>query len=312
MTENSLPFRIHKSARIAHAQFKVADLARMLPFYRDLLGLKVREAPNSRAELAPSSLGPPLLTLVEHPTARPVPAYSTGLYHLALRFPHRKSLATTLLRLLSAGWPLQGASDHLVSEAIYLVDPEGNGLELYRDRPRAEWPRRGERIQMATLPLDLNALLEEADKEAAKISQIHPQMDIGHIHLQVSDLASTAAFYQDLVGFEIMAEMPSALFLAAGGYHHHLGANIWQSRNAPRPEPDNTGLHSYAIEIPENTGWLHLFERLSASGATLQALEREDRVGFVLEDQDGNLIEVLTQTHEELHDRLSALERAAH
>ncbi|MCW5876353.1 MAG: VOC family protein [Anaerolineales bacterium] len=288
-------FQIHPDTQIAHVELQVRDLDNMLAFYNGLMGFHLLEQGEGRARLSAAEGGQALLTLVHNPAAelQPSSTYGVGLYHTAFLFPGRGPLATTLLRVAAGGWPLQGASDHQVSEAIYFADPEGNGIEIYRDRPRADWPRLQDSIQMGNLPLDLNKLVEEADREAAETGRIDPQTVIGHIHLQVSDTAAAQAFYGDLLGFEVMMAMPTALFMAAGGYHHHLGANIWHSRGAPLREAGKTGLLSYGYQVPDLAGWDALVQRLEAGGQTLQPIERDGVNGVVLQDQDGIRVELL-------------------
>lgn len=197
----------------------VASLERSRHFYHDVLGLGDR----------------PFLKLIEDPGAAPVVARAPGLFHIALLMPDRAALAASLHRLISHGYPMQGASDHLVSEALYLADPDGHGLELYRDRPREEWQWADGRVRMATDPLDLRALLEEAPAASAA-DTMHADTKLGHIHLRASRLDDSLAFYSGL-GFDLTCEYPGAIFLSTGGYHHHVALNVWQSRNAaPAPE----------------------------------------------------------------------------
>jgi len=172
---NENAFQISPDTQIAHIELQVADLANMLAFYGDLLGFRLLENKEGQAKLSANGQAPSLLTLTERKGARRQPAFSTGLYHTAFRFPGRKPLATALLRIVAAGWPLQGASDHRFSEAIYLADPEGNGIELYRDRPRSDWPDPNDALQNGNLPLDLRKLLEEADQAAAQDGKIDPK-----------------------------------------------------------------------------------------------------------------------------------------
>lgn len=287
-------YQIHPDTQIAHLELQVADLGNVVAFYRDLIGFQLIDSEDGRARLSATGKSPALLTLTELKGARPQPEHSTGLYHTAFRFFGRKELATTLVRIVASGWPLQGASDHRVSEAIYFADPEGNGIEIYRDRPREQWPRLQESIQMGNLPLDLGQLLEEADQLAAQAGKIDPRTEIGHVHLQVSSLATTEAFYHDLLGLDIVMSLPTALFMSAGGYHHHLGANTWHSRNAPPRAEDMTGLKSYAYLIPSETGWQSVYQRLVDSGKQTTVVQRDGQVGIAVFDQDQNNVELMT------------------
>ncbi|MEX1071604.1 MAG: VOC family protein [Anaerolineales bacterium] len=305
------PFKIHPDTKIAHVELQVADLANIRAFYGDLMGFQLIEEKDGQARLSPTGQTPALITLTERKDARPQPAHSTGLYHTAFRFPNREKLANELLRIVAAGWPLQGASDHRVSEAIYLADPEGNGIEIYRDRPREQWPKLQETVQMGNGPLDLRKLLEEADQTTAQDGKLDPATDIGHMHLQVSDLGTTDAFYHELLGLDIVMSMPTALFMSAGGYHHHVGANIWQSRGAPRREDDLLGLGSYAFSIPDEAGWLALQERLQQSGKPLTAVERDGQIGVMVEDQYGLQVELLAPATEAIRKSLEQLAPAA-
>ena len=179
--------------------------------------------------------GEPLIELVSAPDAPRAPSFSTGLFHLAILVPDRAELARSLQRLAGAGWRLTGASDHLVSEALYLRDPEGNGIEIYRDRPREEWRRDGDELAMATLPLDLESVLGELEQDEAPANGMPAGTTMGHVHLQVADIPPVEGFYNGALGLDVMVRSyPGALFLAAGGYHHHLGLNTWQSQGAPR------------------------------------------------------------------------------
>jgi catechol 2,3-dioxygenase len=191
------------------------------------------------------------------------------------------------------GWPFQGAADHLVSEALYLTDPDGNGLELYVDRPRAAWPYRNGQLIMATDPLDLNALLAEADQDPAPWTGVDPGVDVGHVHLHVSDLARAEAFYSGLLGMDVTQRgYPGALFLSAGGYHHHLGVNTWAGAGAPPPPPDAVGLISFALNLPGAPAWRALLDRLRAAGAPLEGGEWENGLYALIYDPDRNGIEL--------------------
>lgn len=192
--------------------------------------------------------GEPLVVLHELPGAPRQPRRSAGLYHFAILVPSRKALGAALMRLVQTQTRLQGASDHLVSDALYLADPDGNGIEIYRDRPRDQWTYTGGEVDMATDPLDLQALLEDADGEA----KLDPQTVIGHVHLHVSGLPSSLDFYHGLLGFDLMLRFgPSALFLSAGGYHHHLGLNTWAGEGAPPAPKDAAGLDHFTVVLPD-------------------------------------------------------------
>ncbi len=206
----------------------VVDLDGVRRFYRDALGLQQRDAGEGVVRLGTEERDLVVLHQVED--ASPAPR-SAGLFHLAILYPGRAELAEALLRLARAGERLDGASDHLVSEALYLHDPEGNGIELYRDRPRDEWRHEPNgQVEMATIALDLQDLLGAARSDAPEAA-IPTEAIVGHVHLQVADLAATRAFYVDLLGFDVATDgYPDALFLATGGYHHHVGTNVWRSR----------------------------------------------------------------------------------
>jgi catechol 2,3-dioxygenase len=309
---NQINFKLHPDTRIAHVEYQVADLNRMVAFYSGLMGFQLIEQTDGIARISPTGQPPALITLIERKGARQQPERSTGLYHTAFRFPGRGPLATILLRIVASGWPLQGAADHRVSEAIYLPDPENNGIEIYRDRPRQEWPQLNGMVQMGNLPLDLHKLIEEADQAKAQTGVIDPGADIGHIHLQVSNTAAADAFYHGLLGFDVVMSMPSAIFLSAGGYHHHIGANTWNSLNAPRREDDMTGLRSHAYMIPDEASWLALLERLQAASQSLSSIERGNYPGVAVSDQDGNRVELLGPDTDPIRAALTKVSLAQH
>jgi catechol 2,3-dioxygenase len=250
-------------------QLRVADLARALDFYARGLGLAVWERDARTAVLGVGER--PLLRLVAHEGLRPADPHAAGLYHTAFLFPDRAALATVVRHLLAQGQRFTGASDHLVSEAFYLDDPDGNGVELYRDRPRAEWPRDGDGIAMATLPLDAEALLAEA---AERYVGAPAGTVVGHVHLQVGDVAAAQHFYCDVLGFAVMARFGSAaLFVAAGGYHHHLGLNVWRSRGAGPGPRTHAGLDHLEVLLPDAAAVAAVVARAEAAGV---AVHRSD------------------------------------
>ena len=229
----------------------VADLDRARDFYRDVIGLTELEPSDGVVRLgAGGDSSVPIVELVGNPDAPARPPGTSGLFHLAILVPSRPDLARALQRVAEMGWRLSGASDHLVSEALYLSDPEGNGIELYRDRPRDHWPLRAGVLQMDTLPLDLDGVLGELRREDADAG-MPPGTRMGHVHLNVGDLAAAEAFYSGALGFDVTVRgYPGALFVSAGGYHHHLGLNTWAGENAPPPPPGSRGLRQFEIVLP--------------------------------------------------------------
>lgn len=260
----------------------VAELGRSLEYYREVVGLEVREQGEGRASLGVSELE--LVVLVEEPGARPAVGY-TGLYHFALLVPERVDLARWLAHASRARVPLVGLSDHFVSEALYLSDPDGHGIEIYWDRPREVWEGQvAER--MTTLPLDVDSLLGELAEPALESFDGLPRGTVmGHVHLKVADVLETVAFYRDVLGFALMAQLgPSAAFLSAGGYHHHVGANTWESAGAPPPPPGIAALRQATIVLPDDTERDRVLARLERDGRPVHATA----AGAVCADPSGN------------------------
>src|SRR5690606_4330755 len=271
---------------LGHVRLRVRDLDNALDFYERVLGLRTIERDGDVALLSAAGTPPALLVLEGRPEAPPRPRRSTGLYHFAILLPDRRALAQALLRLARLRWPLQGASDHLVSQALYLADPEGNGIELYDDRPRESWHVRpnGE-IAMATEPLDLDALLlEAASANGDDDATMHPGAVLGHVHLNVSDLGAAESFYHGVLGFDVTTRSyPGALFLAAGGYHHHIGANTWAGRGAPRPPAGAAGLVHFEVVIPDAAARDAVLARARDAGVPSEPVNG----GVRLADRDG-------------------------
>lgn len=281
-------FQLAADTHIGYAHLRVADLNRSLGFYRDQLGLTEIRRDGDTSYLSADGSEPAIIILTEDPDAPPKPRRSTGLYHVAIRLPSRKALAETFRQLVVKQVPFSGFSDHLVSEALYLPDPDDNGLELYRDRPREEWRMSNGAVAMDTLPLDLDDLLGEAGDEP--YTGIDPATDIGHIHLHVSSLPRAEAFYVDLLGFDAMQRSyPGALFVAAGGYHHHIGLNTWAGTTPP--PADAIGLVAYSVVIPSVEAFAAVVERANEAG--IPVTSRDGRT-FV-SDQDGNSIELVQE-----------------
>jgi len=261
-SQGSLP----AETRIGRVALRVADLDRSLAFYTSALGFQPMVREPGRADLGAG--GEALLGLRETPGAPPKPEWATGLYHFAVLLPTRADLGRILRHMIDSEIQLQGASDHLVSEALYLADPDGNGIEIYRDRPRPEWPRMGDTIQMATDPLDAEGVLAEAEGAGVRFSGLPTGTTIGHIHLQVGEIPRAEEFYVRRLGFEMMAAMHSAIFVSAGGYHHHVGLNTWTSRGQG-PVSGTAGLEEFSVVLPGPAAREAVIERLSAAGLTV-------------------------------------------
>jgi catechol 2,3-dioxygenase len=263
------PEAIDARTRIGAVHLTVQDLARSRDFYERVIGL--RPAERDDGSLAFGVDGErPLVHLYGDAAAAGLDRRATGLFHQAILFPTRRDLAVALARVAQARWPLDGASDHLVSEALYLSDPDGNGIELYRDRPREEWQRRDGELQMATLPLDVRDLLGELDD--SPIAPLAPSgTTIGHAHLQVAELDEIERFYNGVLGFDVVVRTyPGALFVSAGGYHHHIGLNTWNSAGSGPPAPGAVGLRHYEILLPEENALQQTMARVHAAGVAAE------------------------------------------
>lgn len=231
---------------IGRVALSVSDLGRSLAFYERVIGLELLAGDGRRASLGVA--GYPLLELTEIPGARRVRA--AGLYHFALLTPSRVELARALAHYLRVDAPITGYADHAVSEAIYLSDPDGHGIEVYRDRPRETWQFPNGRLHMTTESLDLQSLLSELPEPPPEDWRLPPGTMMGHIHLQVADIAATERFYSDHLGFEVMVRYgPAATFLATNGYHHHIGANTWAGTGLTTAPGDASRLLWYEIAI---------------------------------------------------------------
>ncbi|HEX5146841.1 MAG TPA: VOC family protein [Conexibacter sp.] len=272
----------------------VADLAGTSAFWQRTVGLRpLDDGDDGVVRLGAG--GDTLVELLGDASARPRARRSSGLFHVALLVPDRLALARALRRVVASGGRLAGASDHLVSEALYLSDPEGNGIELYRDRPRAEWRRDADgELAMATLPLDLDDLAGELRTIADEPDGGMPHgTTVGHVHLQVADLAPAKAFYVDALGFEVTVRgYPGALFVAAGGYHHHLGLTTWASAGGPPADPSARGLRSFSLQLPDAAERERVTLRLAEAGYAL----REERDAAVATDPFGISVRICATT----------------
>ena len=240
-------YRLPADTHIGRVRLQVTDLAHSVTYYREL-GLRVLGAATGRTLLGAHGDDTPLVELLEHKGAKPVPQQGRlGLYHFALLLPDRAALGR-FARHLADTHVRAGASDHLVSEAFYLRDPDGLGIEVYADRPRAEWQVSEGQVRMATEPLDLAGLVRAAGD--APWSGMPAGTRVGHVHLHVGDLSEAAAFYHEALGFDkVVWNYPGALFVSAGGYHHHLGLNTWAA-GAPAAGPDDARLLEWEVITP--------------------------------------------------------------
>jgi catechol 2,3-dioxygenase len=275
---------IHPATHMGPATLAVADLARSVDFYTNILGMKVlKESENGSTVGAGTT---PLLYLQAKPGAKRQPERSTGLYHVAILQPSRPDLGRVVINLARTQYPVGGFADHLVSEAIYLDDPDGNGLELYRDRPRSEWQWNGSQVKMASDPIDMDGIIASVEDPEAPFTGMADGTTIGHMHLRVGDIPKAQAFYQDVLGFDVIAKMPSALFVSAGGYHHHIGMNTWHSLNAPRPPADSVGLQEYVILVPDTDAQGEVLGRLSSGNVSYETQSAD----VLFDDPWGNRI----------------------
>lgn len=263
---------LHPAVEVGTVTLKVADLPRSIAFYTERIGLVVLSQTDTTAMLGAGNRPILSLIVVTNPTLKP--RNTTGLYHAAILFPDRHALAVKITQLAALRLPI-GSGDHFVSEAFYLDDPDGNGLELYRDRPRAEWHWTGDSVQMATEPIDFENFFAEVDASDPALADPRAPAGtkLGHVHLKVANIAAAEAFYHGVLGFDVVAHLPSALFVSAGKYHHHLGFNIWELRNG-RPAPaDTVGLQEYSISLPDQAERDRLLAQIAAAGI---AIDRSD------------------------------------
>jgi catechol 2,3-dioxygenase len=268
---------------IGAVHLTVSDLRRSVRFYETHLGFAVHRRDDRTAWLGAGGADLLILSQCE---AAPRVRGTTGLYHFAILVPSRDDLARSLRRLVATDTIMQGAADHGVSEALYLADDDGIGIEIYRDRARDQWPIVGGELKMGADPIDLEALLAEAGR-ADSSAGLPSGTVMGHVHLHVSRLAEAHAFYVDILGFELMQRYgPSALFVAAGGYHHHIGLNTWAGVGAPPPPPGAIGLRHVAVELPDEAARAAVLDRLRPAGVVPEPVED----GLLIHDPAKNAI----------------------
>ena len=263
----------------------VADLKRCTDFYHQTIGLTVRQSDGQHTSLG---TGLQEFLVLRHMPHAPPAGITTGLYHIAFLLPGRQYLARQLLHFERTGVQLSGAADHDVSEALYLTDPEGNGLEIYRDRPRDEWRYPGGHLQMGTKALDWRDLLAAADS-TEPFTGMPAGTRLGHIHLRVSDLAASEAFYRDVLAMDLTARYGhDAAFLSYNGYHHHLGINTWESRGAPPAPIGARGLDHFSLRMATSEAW----DRLLSRAAAMNVVKKPSSEETWLRDPSGIAIRV--------------------
>ncbi len=282
-------FTIHPATRLGHVHSTAADLERQIGFYRDILGFKLHWREDGSAGLGAG--GEDLLRLTELLGARRVRG-TTGMYHTAFLVPTRWDLAHLLKRIAETRTPIQGMSNHGTHHAIYLPDAEGNGIELAWDFPQSQWPKTFEEMMRNNRGLSPDEVLMALNDRDAAWEGLSSGTKVGHVHLHVAQLAPTKRFYHEILGFELpfdMASAPrefaeSAIFFAAGGYHHHIGTNVWQGVGAPPPPPDAIGLRYFTVVLPDAAERARVVERVRQAGIATEETEQ----GILLRDPAGN------------------------
>jgi len=280
--------RLPANTQLGRVRLRVADLDRSLRFYRDLLGLQIVGDSGPIVVLATASDGPEqligsgreLIVLEERPgiSRRPKRPRTAGLYHVALLVPTRRELGRTLLALGEAGYPLRGMSDHAVSESLYLDDPDGNGFEIYADRPREAWPVRNGVVQMTVDPMDVEGVIAAGRSDPSPWRGLASETTVGHVHFTVSQMSRAVTFYHEVVGFDLMMQLPSLTAVSAGGYHHHVNLNTWAGEGAPADSDEIAGLVSWEIKVPGDRERKALLARLRDAGALRESGDQDKAV----------------------------------
>lgn len=269
---------------IGQVNLKVKDLERSLTFYKEIIGFKLLKQTGKTAELTAD--GNTVLLTIEQPDhAISKQEGTTGLFHFALLLPNRSDLGNVLKHFIQIKYPIQGASDHLVSEALYLADPDGNGIEIYADRHPSEWEWINNEVVMPSDPLDHENLLAQATDSSWK--ELPSSTIMGHIHLHVSDLQKNRQFYIDGLGFEVVSRYGNhALFISDGKYHHHIAMNVWNGVNAPQAPSNSAGLESFTVKLSNKKQRDQIIQQLKAIGAPIS----EENEHLVTSDPSGNRI----------------------
>lgn len=269
---------------VGEVNINVKNLESAVSFYQQMIGFQVLEKSHQRAVLTADGQTP-LLTLEQPANVIAKEKRTTGLYHFAILLPSRADFAAFLRHLLQTGYPL-GAADHYVSEALYLNDPDGNGIEVYRDRPSHEWTWKNGLVEMATEQLDVEAILAESN---GQWSGLPAGTVMGHIHLHVADLPTVEEFYTNGLGFNVVSYYPQAVFLSSGGYHHHIAINTWQGVGAKRPAQNSVGLNWFSILYPDAAARDAVVKKLQQLGAPVE----EESAYYLTSDPSGNRIRLV-------------------
>ncbi|EAG4539202.1 VOC family protein [Listeria monocytogenes] len=261
---------ISEELRLGEVVLNVGHLKEMAGFYQEVIGLKLLEENERMVRLGVSGSDEALLVLKKIDNAVVPEVPRIGLFHTAFLLPTRESLADVLLHLAKSGYPIDGAGDHAYSEALYLHDIEGNGIEIYADRPKAEWMRDGDgNLPMVTEQVDVDSLLQIATDEP--FTGMPNGTIIGHVHLQVADADKAEQFYKEVLGMNLTTAIPSARFFAAGDYHHHIGSNVWAGRNLELLQENETGLAWFTIITPDKDA---IITNLIEQGYDVKRLEK--------------------------------------
>jgi catechol 2,3-dioxygenase len=269
---------------VGEVNIKVKNLDNALTFYQNIMGFQVLDKSERKAALTTNGKTT-LVTLEQPENVIPKEERMSGLYHFAILLPSRADLSVFLRHFLGTGYPL-GAADHYVSEALYINDPDGNGIEVYRDRPSKEWTWKNGLVDMATEELDGNSILAESDAEWNGLPE---GTLMGHIHLHVGDLKKAEEFYTKGLGFEVVSHYPQAFFLSTGRYHHHIAINTWQGVGAPTPPQNSVGLNWYTLVFPDDGARESAVKQLQQLGVTLKKAEDY----YITSDPSGNQIRLV-------------------
>lgn len=281
-----MEFHRHPHTFVGQVSIKVQDLKRALAFYQEVIGFQILNQTERSANLTADGKTA-LLSLEQPENVVPKQRNTTGLYHFALLLPKRSDLGRVLQHLINISYPI-GASDHYVSEALYLNDPDGNGIEIYADRKASEWTWQNGQVSMATEPLDAQSVLTEGKGEAWSVLPAETVM--GHIHLHVSHLKNTEEFYEKGLGFQVVTRYgKQALFMSTGGYHHHIGLNTWAGEGALAPEVNSVGLRKFTLVFPSEEARDKVIQQLKKIGAPVKEKNGE----IITSDPSGNNIQLI-------------------